>query len=148
MHESQGMTRRTVLGLMAVLLAAVALAFGCYRYQVQNQRVQEARALAQSALDSFADFQGTREEASFRQGTVAFHAFYRASRDLPEMLPPMSQTCNRVQAYLLYQPERAKQHMEPLMDGLAALAKDPSSMDAYEDLNTFLQEVHVPGTEG
>ncbi|MCD8340724.1 MAG: hypothetical protein LUC87_01035 [Clostridiales bacterium] len=148
MHESQGMTRQTVLGLMAVLLAALVLAFGCYQYQARNQRVREARALAQSALDSFADFQDTREEASFRQGTAAFHEFYRASRDLPEMPPPMSQTCNRVHAYLLYQPERAKQHMEPLMDGLAALATNPSSMDAYEDLNTFLQEVHVPGTEG
>ncbi len=147
MHESRGMTRRTVLCLMTMLLAALLLVFGCCQYQARGQ-VQAAKSLAQSALNSFTDFQDTREEASFRQGTAAFHEFYRASQDLTEMPPTMRQTCGRVHAYLLYQPERAKEHMEPLMRGLSALAKNPASMDAYADLNLFLQEVHVPGTEG
>ncbi|MCD8084922.1 MAG: hypothetical protein LUF28_01080 [Clostridiales bacterium] len=148
MHESRGMTRRTVLCLMTMLLASLLLVFGCCRYYTQNSQVQDAKNLAQSALSSFTDYQDNREEAAFRQGAAAFHEFYRASRELEEMPTQMRQTCGRVHAYLLYQPERAREHMEPLMAGLAALAKNPASMDAYADLNLFLQEVHVPGTEG
>ncbi len=147
MEEPKRTMRQTILCLMTMLQASLLLDYGCCRYQDRSQ-VQAAKDLAQSALNSFTDFQDTREEASFRQGTAAFHEFYRASQDLTEMPTPMRQTCGRVHAYLLYQPERAKEHMEPLMQGLAALAKNPASMDAYADLNLFLQEVHVPGTEG
>lgn len=147
MEESRRTMWQTILCLMTMLLASLLLVFGCCQYQDRNQ-VQAAKNLAQSALNSFTDYQDTREEASFRQGAAAFHEFYRASRELSEMPTPMRQTCGRVHAYLLYQPERAREHMEPLMEGLAALAKNPASMDAYADLNLFLQEVHVPGTEG
>ncbi|MCD8160356.1 MAG: hypothetical protein LUE61_04080 [Clostridiales bacterium] len=148
MHESRGMTRQAVLCLMTMLLAVLIFTFGFYQYHTQNSQVQAAKDLAQSALNSFTDYQDNREEASFRQGTAAFHEFYRASRELEEMPTQMRQTCGRVHAYLLYQPERAREHMEPLVAGLSALAKNPASMDAYADLNLFLQEVHVPGTEG
>lgn len=128
MEESRRTTRQTILCLMTMLLASLLLVFGCCQYQDRSQ-VQNAKKLAQSALNSFTDYQDTREEASFRQGAAAFHEFYRASRALSEMPTPMRQTCSRVHAYLLYQPERAREHMEPLMQGLAALAKNPVSMD-------------------
>lgn len=148
MKASQRTNRQLALCLLTALLAALIGMFSLYRCQSRHWQQREAKNLAQNALSSFAEFQSSGDEGAFRQGTDTFKAFYTAADELPDAPSALRQTCKRVHAYLLYQPERAKEHMEPLMEGLEILAGNPASMDAYADLNAFLQAVHVPGTEG
>ncbi len=120
------MARRILIGL-AVVAVLAAVVFGALWQSAardDGDLVAVAQAGAIEAHARFSDLRDYGEESDYWGGVAAFHTFRAACTLLLEDAKADRTFCDEVYGALLLSPERAKEHIDALIDTLEPLTRD------------------------